>query len=147
MGERLRAIGRFLGRVVSTVWGWILAAFQALGRGISRTSRVSGLRREIRQREHERRETLLTLGKLVFVLHKRGLVRNPDLLAECQKIVELDAAIDGLQDQVDDVRTERDPGSPAPPVAATPAEFDPQPDPPQPAGASQAHPTEATVSA
>ena len=125
MAERLVRLFRFL-------WGCVSAVGQAAGwcvrtvaGAVVRRWRITGYERAARSAERQRREVFENLGKMVFLLFKKNLVRNADLLAECEKVVAIDARIDGLLAKADGVRSSRpEESEPLPLVAATPAEME-----------------------
>jgi hypothetical protein len=63
---------------------------------------------------------------MVYLLYKRNLVKNADLVAECEKVTVIDHAIDERVAEADRVRTARpdqlDPSYPS--VANRPAEVE-----------------------
>jgi hypothetical protein len=123
VGERLRILIQAIGRLFAWLWRTIVTLFSALGRWLSRRSRLSATRRQQRAKERERREVFEHIGKMVYVLYKRSLVRNHDLLAECEKVRELDGEIDQLMERADRIRTADAPEpEPQPRVAASPAD-------------------------
>lgn len=124
----LKAIGRGVGKL-----------FAALGAGASKRKRLMGIERSIRGSEQQQRLVFENLGKMVYLLYKRNLVKNADLVAECEKATAIDAEIDGLIAEADRVRTARTEQVDAsfPRLAGRPAEVD--------AEAAQAAATETTV--
>ncbi|NUQ00349.1 MAG: hypothetical protein HUU35_10905 [Armatimonadetes bacterium] len=126
MGQRIKQLFGFIGRGLRAIWRAIAWLFGSLGRGLSRSWRVAAIEREIRAEERGRRDVCEGLGRMVYVLYKRNLVRNADLLAECEKVVEIDRRIDELAARSDAVRSDRPRREePAAPVAAVPLEIDP----------------------
>ena len=125
MVERLKALVGGLGRLC----GWVIRflvriVVTATGR-LGRAARIVSLERQIRVEERTRREVFEGLGKMVFLLHKRSLVRNADLLVECERVDALDRHIDELCARVDEVKVARvRPAEAAPLVVSTAAEVD-----------------------
>lgn len=125
MGHRLRLLFQLVGRFFKALWRGIVRIFRGLGQVFSRRAKLGEINRQVRAEERQRHEVFENLGKMVYLLFKRNLVRNADLLAECEKVVEIDARIDALLARSDEVKTTREePAEPAPRVAATPAEMD-----------------------
>ncbi|MBI5832844.1 MAG: hypothetical protein HZB16_11135 [Armatimonadetes bacterium] len=107
MKERLIRLSHWL-------WQWFLAALRGvwalLGMfyaWLSRQSRLLSTRAAMRAKERERRQRLEAIGGMVFILFKRSLVRNHDLLVECEKVRDIDLELDALLGQADRIRTER----------------------------------------
>lgn len=126
MGERLRRIWHPIAAGLSALWRLFARLLVLLGHALRKHSGLLGLAQGIRARERRRRDGFENLGRMVFLLYKRNLVRNPDLLAECEKIVALEAELDRLAEQVDQTKARRPPpaASKVPEVAATPLDSD-----------------------
>jgi len=62
---------------------------------------------QIRRLSRRQREVISEIGTKVFTLHKRGKVRNRELLADCERIDEINAEIDRLKAEIEDIRTRR----------------------------------------
>lgn len=129
LGERLR----ILLNAVGSLFRWIGRALAWLVSGLwdslARVVRLFGVGCEVRRLERRRRQELEALGRMVYVLHKRSLVRNVDLLAQCEKVRQTDVEIDTLTDAADRIRTAHGAGPSADeavgPLAATPVSIDP----------------------
>ncbi|MCC7490899.1 MAG: hypothetical protein IT204_01050 [Fimbriimonadaceae bacterium] len=125
MGERLRRLASFGWRLVRWLTGTLWRLLRSGWQWLSRTLRVGSLERRIRAEERRRDEVFAGLGKMVYLLYKRNLVRNADLLAECEKVLAIDVEIDRLGEAADLARLARPLApQPAPLVAATPLEMD-----------------------
>jgi hypothetical protein len=123
--ERLARLGRALWSVVVAVCRAVAAWLRALAAALWRWVRAWGLRRGVRAKERERGEVFAGLGRMVYVLYTRSLVRNHDLLVECDKVHAINVEIDELWSKLDAVRTERGTsGEATPRVALMPAETD-----------------------
>ena len=128
MAERLRRLVLWLARVLRAVglllWSWL----GRFGRWVARSWQLLEVDRAVRARERQRREVFENLGRMVFLLFKRSLVANADLLAECEKIRNIDVEIDALYERADRIKTARPPASagvePDRLVAAIPAELE-----------------------
>lgn len=123
MKERLGWLAAWIwSKVVATArfaWSVVCWAGRALGRGWS----LLGLASEARARRRERAEALEQLGKMVYLLYKRSLVRNHDLLAECEKVAALDVELDRLGARADAVRlAPAGPADVSPSVVGLPAD-------------------------
>lgn len=126
MAARIGTLLGFAQTVLRALWRAVVWLVGGLWRSTGRAARVWELGRALRRLERQRRDDLETLGKLVYVLFKRSLVRNSDLLAQCEKIRGLDVDIDQLLEAGDRARTHREPAEELlPRVADTPAEFEP----------------------
>lgn len=123
MKERLAAVGRFLAGILKALWRALLWLLRGVGRLFSGWSRGAGTKRAIRAEERQRREAFENLGKMVYLLYKRNLVRNSDLLTACHQVVQHDARIDQLQAELAHGRVEPQRGE-AVRLAAQPAEQD-----------------------
>lgn len=124
MPERLKRLGGAVGRLLVAVWRGAGELLAGAWRGLVKVSRLWETNRAVRGRERERRAELECLGRMTYVLYKRNLVRNADLLAQCAKIHELDTEIDRLLERADQIRVARPiPAEEAAPrVADTPLE-------------------------
>ncbi len=124
MGQRLGQLGRILWNLLRGLWRGIAWVVGGACRALSRWVRALGVEREIRAEERRRREVFENLGKMVYLLYKRSLIRNADLLAECEKVVQSEARIDEMVARVDAIRAERPTrGQPPIEVASVPAEM------------------------
>jgi len=63
-------------------------------------SRQSQIRRLIRQRN----ETTMGIGSKVYTLHKRGKVRNRDLVADCDRLDQIGERIEELKHEIEELR-------------------------------------------
>ncbi len=125
LAERLVRLLRFLWGCLSTVGGAVGWCLATVGGQVARRWRLVSYERAARTAEWQRREVFENLGKMVFLLYKKNLVRNADLLAECEKVVAIDVRIDEVLALADRVRTDRPADAePVPMVAATPVETD-----------------------
>ena len=59
---------------------------------------------QMRKLNRQRREVTVRIGSKVYTLHRRGKVRNRDLLADCQKIDEVDAEVERLKAEIEEIR-------------------------------------------
>jgi len=121
--ERLVGLTRWLWQTLLAVLRGIGALLGMLYAWLSRQSRLLSTRAAARAKERERRQRLEAIGAMVFILFKRSLVRNHDLLVECEKIRDIDLELDALVEQADRIRAERRATTPVEPrVAAQPLE-------------------------
>ena len=105
--ERLRQLGAFLWGLIRGLGRGVGKLFGALGAGVRKRVRLVGIERSIRESEQQQRLVFENLGKMVYLLYKRNLVKNADLVAECEKVVVIDHAIDERVADADRVRTAR----------------------------------------
>ncbi len=63
---------------------------------------------QMRKLNRQRREVTVRIGSKVYTLHRRGKVRNRDLLADCQKIDEVDAEIERLKAEIEEIRKRKE---------------------------------------
>jgi len=70
---------------------------------------------QMRKLNRQRREVTVRIGSKVYTLHRRGKVRNRDLLADCRKIDEADAEIERLKAEIEEIqkRKQQAPTKPA----------------------------------
>lgn len=125
MKERLGGLLGWLWRWLSAVLRWLWGVLVAIGGWIARSFRLLVNGQALRARERERRERLEVMGTMVYALFQRSLVRNQDLLVECEKIREIDLEIDGVIDHAAQIRASRPapgPAQPQPRVADQPLE-------------------------
>lgn len=122
-----------LGRLVAFLWGllkglgrWLGGILRAVAAAIGRGWRAAAVERSIRASERQQRLIFENLGKMVYLLYKRNLVKNADLVAECEKATVIDATIDELIEQVEQIRGSRPEtaGGAFPTVANRPAEVE-----------------------
>lgn len=126
MRQRLGRLGAFLWGLLKAVGRGCGKLLGAMGAGVRKRQRLMGIERSIRGAEHQRQLVFENLGKMVYLLYKRNLVKNADLVAECEKVTMIDAEIDGLIAAADQVRTARPERVDAsfPRLAERPAEVD-----------------------
>ncbi len=62
---------------------------------------------QIRRLTRRQREVIGEMGTKVYSLHKRGKVRNRDLLADCERIDEINAEIERLKGEIEEIRTRK----------------------------------------
>lgn len=125
MAERMRRLWGVVWSLLSRLARWVARLVVLLGHSARKQGRLWSVSREARTAERRRDEVLENLGKMVYLLYKRNLVRNADLLAECEKIVALDAELDTLTSRAEEVRSVAPPaprGKPVAQVAAVPLE-------------------------
>ena len=109
MKDRLVKLAHWLWHALLAMLRGIGSLLGALLAWLSRQGRLLATRGAMRAKERERRQRLETIGGMVFILFKRSLVRNHDLLVECEKVRDIDVEIDALLGQIDSIRTERRP--------------------------------------
>ncbi len=73
---------------------------------------------QMRKLNRQRREVTVRIGSKVYTLHRRGKVRNRDLLADCQKIDEVDAEMERLKGEIEEIKRRKQQ------AAAEPAELE-----------------------
>jgi len=101
--------------VVSNFWQQVRQGFDSVVRGSKRSveliaesmrrqAAVQKLTARIRGLNRERSQLIRSIGKKVYSLHTQGNVRNRDVLSDCLRIDEAAQEIEGLQDQIEDLR-------------------------------------------
>ncbi len=104
-----------------TLWGQIKQVGRELFRGgrrrfsglavtLDRQAGMQKLAARIRGLGHQRQQLLLTMGRKAYSLHRRGKVRNRDILADCLTIDELEAEIGHIQARIEEIRRQAGPG-------------------------------------
>jgi chromosome segregation ATPase len=73
---------------------------------------------QMRKLNRQRQATVAGIGAKVYALHRRGKVRNRDLLADCQKIDEVDAEMERLKGEIEEIKRRKQQ------AAAEPAELE-----------------------
>ncbi len=63
----------------------------------------------IRQLMRQRQETTVGIGAKVYSLHRKGKVRNTDLLADCEKVDDIAEQIEMVKREIEELR-DRDSG-------------------------------------
>ncbi len=102
-------------RSADNLWGQIKQVLREFFRGSQKTvsslaetfDRQAGIQKlaaRIRLLRRQRHQFLLTMGKKAYSLHTRGKVRNRDILADCLHIDEIEAEIQQLQAQIEEIR-------------------------------------------
>lgn len=100
---------------MSSFWQQVTQSLSPLIRGSKHSVKImaEGLRRQgamqkltarIRTLNRERSQLIRSIGKKVYSLHTRGKVRNRDVLSDCLRIDETAQEIEGLRDQIEDLR-------------------------------------------
>ncbi len=93
VGGFFRRVGQYLRRGSEVAGSW-------LDEQASITQRV----RAIRHLRGEQQALLATIGGKVYALHRRGKVRNRDVLVECERIDEILAHIGRLRNEIEEIR-------------------------------------------
>ena len=62
---------------------------------------------QIRKLGKQQREVISEMGTKLYALHRRGKVRNRDLLADCARIDEINAEVEKLKAEIEEVRRRR----------------------------------------
>lgn len=125
MKERLASLGRLIFGLLRAVVRGVWAVVCALVRQVAKAWSLLALGSQIRARQRERRAAFEQVGRMVYLLYKRSLVRNHDLLLECEKVQALDVELDLLRERADAVRVARPvDAEPAPAVLPMPVETD-----------------------
>ena len=78
-------------------------AWDEVSSTVSLQRQVRGLQKQIADRVGERDRVMLAIGSKVFTLYGRGKVRNADILPLCERIEELNQAIAGLNERVQEL--------------------------------------------
>jgi hypothetical protein len=100
---------------MSKLHGQVSSFFRRVGQYLRRGSEVAGSWideqaaitqriRAIRHLRSEQQKVLTTIGGKVYALHRRGKVRNRDVLAECQRIDEILAHIARLRNEIEQIK-------------------------------------------
>ncbi len=58
----------------------------------------------IRQLMRQRQETTVSIGAKVYSLHRKGKVRNTDLLADCKKLDDIAEQIEFVKQEIEELR-------------------------------------------
>jgi len=77
---------------------------ETLAESLDRQAALQRLAAQGRRLKHERHDLLLIMGKKVYSLHRRGKVRNRDVLGDCKRIDEIGEELTQLQQQVEEIR-------------------------------------------
>jgi len=75
-----------------------------MAEGLRRQGATQKLAARIRGVNRERSQLIRSIGKKVYSLHTRGQVSNQDVLSDCLRIDETAQEIEGLRDQIEDLR-------------------------------------------
>lgn len=62
---------------------------------------------EIRKLNRQRHEVVVGIGSKVYTLHRRGKVRNRDLLTDCERIDDIGDDIERLKAEIEEIRRRR----------------------------------------
>ncbi len=106
---------RISDRSTDNLWGQIKQVLREFFRGsrqrvsgladsIDRQAGIQKLAARIRLLRRQRHQFLVTMGKKAYSLHTRGKVRNRDILGDCLHIDEIEAEIQQLQAQTEEIR-------------------------------------------
>lgn len=93
VGDFFRRIGQHLRR-----------GSEVAGQWIDEQAAITQRLRAIRRLRTEQQSVLQTIGSKVYALHRRGKVRNKDVLAECQRIDEIVAHIARIRSEIEDIK-------------------------------------------
>ena len=77
---------------------------EIMAESLRRQGAMQKLAARIRTLNRERSQLIRSIGKKVYSLHTRGQVRNQDVLSDCLRIDETAQEIEGLRDQIEDLR-------------------------------------------
>lgn len=77
---------------------------ETLAESLDRQAALQRLAAQGRRLKHQRQELLVTMGKKVYALHRRGKVRNRDVLGDCKRIDEIGEELAQLQQQIEEIR-------------------------------------------
>lgn len=75
---------------------------------------VSDRRSEVRDLSRERENLLVEMGTKVYTLHRRDKVQNKDLLSDCERIDEIAAKIERLEDEIAEIKRKKAQAEPKP---------------------------------
>lgn len=92
-GGFFRRVGQYLRRGSEAAGSW-------LDEQAAITQRI----RAIRRLRAEQQTLLTTIGGKVYALHRRGKVRNRDVLVDCERIDEILAHIGRLKSEIEEIR-------------------------------------------
>ena len=96
---RLGQLARGVGRRLQSLGQWLVRQAWRVGRWFWRTGEVAMLSREIQDLRQQRREHFAHIGEQVYLLYQKHLVRNPDVVALCEEVRDLDALIEEKEAQ------------------------------------------------
>jgi len=86
----------------------VLGRFIRKGReALSEMSQISRLRLEIKDLETRRDEVYIEMGKKVWALYGKGLVKNADLLSFCKDIERINADVEAREREIEEIRARR----------------------------------------
>ncbi|MCC6445291.1 MAG: hypothetical protein IT210_17760 [Armatimonadetes bacterium] len=75
---------------------------------ISEVTQTSRLKLEIKELEARRDEVHMEMGKKVWALYEKGLIKNADLLSLCQDIERIGTDIGAKEKEIEEIRARRD---------------------------------------
>jgi len=77
---------------------------ETLAETLDRQAAIQRLAAQARALSRERNQLVVTIGKKVYALHRRGKVKNRDVLADCKRIDEIRDQIESLKAQIEEIR-------------------------------------------
>lgn len=77
---------------------------ETLAETLDRQAAIQRLAAQARALSRERNQLVVTIGKKVYALHRRGKVKNRDVLADCKRIDEIRDEIEKLKAQIEEIR-------------------------------------------
>ena len=90
--------------VLSNVFRRGRKGVDSLAEAIDQRSEIVRLNASMRKLNGERGERIVEIGKKVYALHKRGQVRNQDVLVECERIDEISGEISEVRRRIEELR-------------------------------------------
>ncbi|MCD6352397.1 MAG: hypothetical protein J7M26_09785 [Armatimonadetes bacterium] len=93
VSQFFRRVGQYLRRGSEVAGSWI-----------DEQAAINQRVRAIRRLRAQQQTSLTTIGAKVYALHRKGKVRNKDVLAECEHIDEILAHIARLKKEIEEIR-------------------------------------------
>lgn len=90
--------------VLSNVFRRGRKGVDSLAEAIDQRSEIVRLTASMRKLNGERGERIVEIGKKVYALHKRGKVRNRDVLVDCERIDEISSEIAEIRRRIEELR-------------------------------------------
>ncbi|MFP3902755.1 MAG: hypothetical protein ACLFWB_00805 [Armatimonadota bacterium] len=97
--EEARSVGRRL-------WDGLKRATTSASEAADRTLTIARLRSSVKRLHKQRRKVERIIGEKVYALHKKGKVRNADILQECERIDEMRSRIEELEQRIEQMQAE-----------------------------------------
>ncbi len=97
--EEARSVGRRL-------WDGLKRATASASEAADRTLTIARLRSSVKRLHKQRRKVQRIIGEKVYALHRKGKVRNADILHECERIDEMRNRIEETEQRIEELQKE-----------------------------------------